>query len=460
MQISALIPVYNGARYLREALDSVRQQTYAVSEILVVDDGSEDSTPEILAAEPGIRVIHTPHRGLAAARNTLAREAKSEWIAYLDADDLWHPDKLYLQTEYLKAHPDCELVMSGAKTFMSEAAGELTERQKEMLATDYRFLLPSALMRKSLVERSGGFNEELPNGEDTDWLIRIAAAGTDISRTVPEQLYFYRIHSGNMMLGVDMSKGAYFKLIASAVRMQRRKTAAPPKVSVIIPAWNAGDYLAEAVRSAKSLRLPEGMPPVEVIVVDDGSTDHSAEVASSFEGVKVFREEHRGPAAARNTGIRNASGEYLLFLDADDVFQEDALEILYAPFAGDGKTAASFGLAEDFISPELTEEQAERIVKRTAPYGGKIFGAMMVKKSVFEAPEPGFFDETLMSGEGIDWLLKLRGQGLKLAETGGLTVRRRLHENNLGRKFAEEEKRNYAALLRRRLSGKSGESPE
>ena len=85
---------------------------------------------------------------------------------------------------------------------------------------------------------------------------------------------------------------------------------------------------------------------------------------------------------------------------------------------------------------------------------------MMVKKSVFEAPEPGFFDETLMSGEGIDWLLKLRGQGLKLAETGGLTVRRRLHENNLGRKFAEEEKRNYAALLRRRLSGKSGESPE
>ena len=75
MRISALIPVYNGARYLSEALNSVRAQSLAAAEILVVDDGSSDGTPDILRAEPGIRVIRTEHRGLAAARNTLVREA-------------------------------------------------------------------------------------------------------------------------------------------------------------------------------------------------------------------------------------------------------------------------------------------------------------------------------------------------------------------------------------------------
>src|SRR5512143_4014499 len=109
--VSVVMPVYNGARYLRQALESALNQTYRPLEIIVVDDGSTDETSAILAEFGSrIRAIRQKNPGSAAARNAALQAAHGEIIAFLDADDLWLPQKLEVQVAYLRAHPDVELV--------------------------------------------------------------------------------------------------------------------------------------------------------------------------------------------------------------------------------------------------------------------------------------------------------------------------------------------------------------
>jgi len=100
-------------------------------------------------------------------------------------------------------------------------------------------------------------------------------------------------------------------------------TAPRPLISVIIPCYNQARFLGEAVESVRAQTYPRA----EVVVVDDGSTDHPAEVAARYPGVGLFRQQNQGPAAARNTGVRQSKGDYLTFLDADDRLLPDALEI-------------------------------------------------------------------------------------------------------------------------------------
>ena len=108
--ITAVMPVYNGAHQIRRALDSILRQTRPVDEVLVVDDGSTDETPEIVLGYGGIvRLVRQKNAGAAAARNRAVREASSEWIAFLDHDDEWLPQKIELQVAALEAHPEARL---------------------------------------------------------------------------------------------------------------------------------------------------------------------------------------------------------------------------------------------------------------------------------------------------------------------------------------------------------------
>ena len=91
MRVSVLIPTYNRKAFLAEALDSVREQTFTDVEVIVWDDGSTDGTPELLRSIPGIRYVLAPHKGVSYARNQLVALAQGEFIAFLDADDVWLP---------------------------------------------------------------------------------------------------------------------------------------------------------------------------------------------------------------------------------------------------------------------------------------------------------------------------------------------------------------------------------
>jgi glycosyltransferase involved in cell wall biosynthesis len=219
-------------------------------------------------------------------------------------------------------------------------------------------------------------------------------------------------------------------------------------ISVIIPAYQAEKYIAQAVESVRSQNYAGAM---EIIVIDDGSADNTAAAAEAL-GVTVLRKAQGGAASARNEGLRTASGSLVLLLDADDVLTEGALQAMLQAMEENNEDAVS-AMAEDFVSPELTEAEKAELKPRTAPYGGVLPGCSLIRRSVFDTV--GLFDDTMKSGETVAWLLKLRDMGIKTNQISVVTLKRRLHLTNTGRTQQKQEMANYAALLRKRMMKKT-----
>lgn len=182
MRVSAIIPCYNYGKYLAQAIDSILAQTHPVAEIIVVDDGSGDNTREV-AESFGERVqyIFQENRGRAAARNTGIRAATGDWIALLDADDRWLPEKIKLQMEALAGRPDAVLVYTAVWCESPDGSRYVYP------ATELRRLWPTlryancitgsasaALIRRDILIAEGGFNETLRECEDWDCWFRLA----------------------------------------------------------------------------------------------------------------------------------------------------------------------------------------------------------------------------------------------------------------------------------------------
>jgi glycosyltransferase involved in cell wall biosynthesis len=179
--VSVIIPTYNRAALVQEALASVQAQTYRDYEIVVVDDGSTDDTREVLCANREIRVLRHPHRrGVSAARNTGISAARGPWLAFLDSDDLWLPDKLARQMAYLTTRPNLRLcqtdetwVRRGVRVNKPlrhrKAAGRI------FLPSLWRCMIsPSAVMvHQQLFQDHGAFDETLPAAEDYDLWLRL-----------------------------------------------------------------------------------------------------------------------------------------------------------------------------------------------------------------------------------------------------------------------------------------------
>ena len=120
--VSVIIPVHNGGRYLRAALESVFAQTYRPFEVIVVDDGSTDDSGVIAQSFHDVRYIHQANQGVAAARNNGIEAARGEFFAFLDQDDLWTPEKLKLQIAYLLSHPDLGYTLTQQQFFLEPGA--------------------------------------------------------------------------------------------------------------------------------------------------------------------------------------------------------------------------------------------------------------------------------------------------------------------------------------------------
>lgn len=219
------------------------------------------------------------------------------------------------------------------------------------------------------------------------------------------------------------------------------------KLSVIIPAFNVEKYLQEAVMSVKQQKWPGEM---EIILIDDGSADDTLAIAQKS-GDIVFTKKRGGAASARNAGIKAASGELILLLDADDLLVEGALERLYEPFLlyKEKGIMAVFGKARDFVSPELAYEEKSRLRVRKDSYGGVLPGCSLIRREVFY--KIGLFDENLRTGETVAWQMQLRDAKISVKNIDFVTVKRRLHMNNTGRVSAQQEMEDYAAILRKRL---------
>lgn len=196
--ISVVIPVFNGGRYLRDAVESVLAQTRPPEEIIVVDDGSTDGSGEIARAfAPRVCCKRTENGGISAARNHGIAHTTGGWLAFLDADDLWQPDKLARQMTAAGKNPAMELIFCGTEQFISP---DLSPVQSAALAAHItRSLAPmcgSMLARREIFQRVGLFNPAFRVGEFIDWYARARDTGAAMM-TLSDVLLRRRLHLTN-----------------------------------------------------------------------------------------------------------------------------------------------------------------------------------------------------------------------------------------------------------------------
>jgi len=197
-------------------------------------------------------------------------------------------------------------------------------------------------------------------------------------------------------------------------------------VSVIIPTFNEADYLSEAIRSA----LHQTHAPLEIIVVDDGSTDQTPSVAASFgDAIRYDRQPHCGLSATLNRGVQLAQGDLFAFLDHDDVWVPDKLQKQAAVLQENPEIDMVFGYSRFFASPDLAADAARRLVIPDKPQPGALKSAMLIRRISFF--KVGLFDTNLRVGDFIDWYSRAADAGLKAYFLPEVLFSRRVHGRNM-----------------------------
>ncbi|MBD2071195.1 glycosyltransferase [Leptolyngbya sp. FACHB-671] len=511
--VSVVIPTYNCDRYIVQAIESVLNQTYSNSEIIVVDDGSTDQTQHVLKPYLNrIRYIHQENQGVSAARNLGIQAAKGEFVAFLDADDFFLPDKLADQVACFEAKPSLGVVSSGWY-MVDEQGKDIIAEHKPWLGLPHlnletwllwRPVLPSALMLRRKWLEAGAFDTRLSYAEDAELLIRLAAMGCE-SAWIEKLSLGYRRHSSsatshqNVLKQAESFDAIYESFFAqpdlpkSISKLERAAhynylvwlgwrfyqtsqlskmseylrrallyspylpsatvsnwvqsfsdyalgsgeeldahalsnlpewkqlthivlTQKTPRVSVIIPAYNCAEYIAETIESV----LNQTYSDYEIIVVDDGSTDATREVAKAYgDRLQYVYQQNQGAAAARNRGMRLARGELIAFLDGDDLFSPDKLAVQVAYFDANpsvGMVKTGWQIIDQqgkFVSTVEPWHYAPKLDLATLVlYKVSRPSALMVHRDWCERTNG--FNTDFAIGEDLDWMLRLALMGCEI----------------------------------------------
>jgi len=199
-------------------------------------------------------------------------------------------------------------------------------------------------------------------------------------------------------------------------------------VSVVIPTHNGQRYIGATLDSV----LAQRHRPLEILVVDDGSTDATAQIVRGYASeVRLIEQDQRGHPAARNTGIRAAAGELLGFLDHDDLWSPDKLERQMACLERDPALDLVFGHIQNFLTPEMPPEERRRLAVPLHPIPGLLQGAMLARRRSFD--RVGLFDEDRSVGDFLDWYGRAMLAGMNIEMLPETMLYRRIHANNFQR---------------------------
>jgi glycosyltransferase involved in cell wall biosynthesis len=413
-KVSICMPVFNGGHYFKAALESALAQEYDNLEIVVVNDGSTDGgeTERIaLAYGDRVRYFHQPNRGVAGAMNTAVVNMTGDFFAWLSHDDLHLPHKTAAQVAFLgrlgRPHAclfsDFDLIGPEGEPITSVRLPVKSIRQNPRLPlyngmiNGCTLLIPAKILREF-----GPFDEALRCTQDYDVWNRILAGHEFFHQ--PEVLIRYRIHPGqgtntpiatsegdvlwkamlasrNEVERVQMfgSTRRYFESLAKFLDVTPYKGAAADAhiraanvgrealVSVVIPFHNQVDLTLRAVRSA----LDQTHRQVEILLVDNGSTEEIApltSLAASESRLRLLRQAHIGPAAARNKALGLARGDYIAFLDAVDRFTAHKIERQLEQMQRHG---ALFSHTSNYVThPKHTEAYR---VRHSGRFGGSCY---------------------------------------------------------------------------------------
>ncbi|CAN5623601.1 glycosyltransferase family A protein [soil metagenome] len=218
-----------------------------------------------------------------------------------------------------------------------------------------------------------------------------------------------------------------------------------PLISVIIPVYNGAHYLAAAIESA----LAQTYRPLQIIVIDDGSTDESHQIAQQFTPVvQMINQSNQGVGAARNRGVAAADGEFLAFLDADDLWTPEKLTMQLQAFARPAAADMVFGQVELFYSLDQAADYELASGESGAIVNGLYAGALLIRRATFERVGP--FATHWQIGEFIDWYARATELGLKSTVLSQVVVKRRRHAHNLTLRTRHQQV-NYAQVLKAAL---------
>lgn len=374
--VSIVIPIYNGDNYMHEAIDSALNQTYKNIEVIVVNDGSIDDTERIaLSYGDKIRYFSKENGGVATALNLAIQNAKGEYISWLSHDDVYYSDKINKQIKKLNELSDADRM----DTILMSNYSLINEKSELVSASQFQNdhdinklnypLYPllkgivhgcTLLIPKHCFEDVGYFNALLKTTQDYDlwfkifpkykmifmsdlfvksrWHVDQGSKKIEVANREANELWINMIKSlsdeekiniGESTLSFyqktqDIVGGAGYldakKYLEDLILKHKHRDISEIKVSIIVPFHNRIEWTAEALRSL----LDQSHYNLEIILVDDSSSDDLGVVKGIAEKdgrIKLIKNMRKhGASGARNTGIDNASGEYIAFLDSDDLF--------------------------------------------------------------------------------------------------------------------------------------------
>ena len=260
MTISVVIPAYNAETYIARSIDSVLNQARPVDEIIVVDDGSADATAEIIKRYgEKVRYIHQPNAGVSAARNAGIQAATGDWIAFLDADDEWLPEKIKLQTEQLARNPDLvwttgnyiECLCDEKRSAEHTPASQCLRYQKNLDYYDSYFRAVELcqwghtdcmLIQRNVFDEVGMFNAHLPVAEDQDLWLRIAYRYPKVG-FLPQPLVIYHIGVPDSLMRAYRPESLHVSFIDRHLRIAQAENmldAFQPAAAFMMRRWVRG----------------------------------------------------------------------------------------------------------------------------------------------------------------------------------------------------------------------------
>lgn len=222
--VSVIICVYNAEKYLKDAINSFLAQDYAHKELIVVDDASTDNSPKIASSFPEIQLVSfSKNIGLPRSRNIGIEATSGEYIAFLDADDLWVRDRLSRQVQFHLEHPDFKYSYSQERFFYENGIEAPNWTKKRVFQSDHMsYHLGGMLIHRSLFDLVGDFNPEFTGHNDSaDWIFRAKDQGF-IGGEINEVFLHRRIHGENLSSAISMQNKYLLKAIKSSIERQKK----------------------------------------------------------------------------------------------------------------------------------------------------------------------------------------------------------------------------------------------
>ena len=327
-QVSIVMPVWNGDKYLKECIDSILIQSFSNFELIIVDDGSTDNTVDIINSyqDDRIKLIKKKHSGISDSLNLGIENAKGKYIARIDADDMMYPDRLNTQVLYMENNPQIDILGTGfewgndkpVKEYYQPRTGQVTLR--EFLEIGNKIGHPTVMMKKeSLLKLPGGIYESYYNGAEDLKLWITALQENLVIHNLKTPTTYYRQHENQV---TAKSRGG-INIAQRVVNAYTRKNNNDTELTVIIPFKNEGVEIEKTVASTRATSK------CNIILVNDCSNDgfDYKKISDRFGCEYIESTYPLGVAGGRNLGVEKANTPYVVLLDGHMRFYDNDWDV-------------------------------------------------------------------------------------------------------------------------------------